>query len=55
MGISCYISKGKPIPAVTKFLLTDFIVNEIAEDGTVIKLDKKPDLSSINNTKNNAV
>lgn len=42
MGIECYISKGGPIPAVTKYLLTDFIVNEITPSGKVVTLNQKP-------------
>lgn len=45
MGITEFISKGNPIAAVTKFMLTDFIVNEISEDGNVIHVKEKPNPS----------
>ena len=48
VGIECYISAGGPIPAVSKYLLTDFIVNEISVEGEVLTLEKKPDLSACN-------
>ena len=46
VGIQCYISEGGAIPAVTKYLLTDFIVNEINPQGKVVTLSSKPDPNS---------
>jgi len=46
VGITEFISKGNPIPAVTKFMLTDFIVNEISEDGNVVHVREKPNPSA---------
>ena len=42
VGIECYISQGGPVPAVTKYLLTDFIVNEITPEEKVVMLTEKP-------------
>jgi hypothetical protein len=42
VGITDYISQGKQIPAITKFLLSDFVVNEIDSSGSVVVLKNKP-------------
>ena len=46
MGITQFISPGRPIPALTKYLLTDFIVNEIDTNGNVVTLSVRPSLES---------
>jgi hypothetical protein len=42
VGITEYISEGRQIPAITKYLLSDFIVNEIDKSEQVVYLKSKP-------------
>lgn len=42
MGITEFISQGRQIPAITKYLLSDFIVNEIDKNEQVVYLKNKP-------------
>jgi hypothetical protein len=44
VGITEFLSGGKQIPALTKYLLSDFIVNEIDKSHKVVTLTKKPSL-----------
>ena len=37
VGISEFVSQGELIEGVVKYRYTDFIVNEIAQDGEVVK------------------
>lgn len=42
VGIIEYISKGHQIPAITKYLFSDFIVNEIDKNQQVVALAERP-------------
>ena len=35
--------EGKAVPAITKYLLSDFIVNEIDKSNQLVSLKSKPD------------
>ena len=47
VGIIEFLTAGKQIPAITKYLLTDFIVNEIDKSEKVVSLTKKPSLDNV--------
>ena len=43
VGITEFISQGSQIPAITKYLLSDFIVNEIDKNNNLVKLNTLPE------------
>ena len=47
VGIRMFISHGPQIPAITKYLLSDFVVNEIDQVGNVVALSAAPDLKNL--------
>jgi hypothetical protein len=42
VGITEYIAEGRQIPAITKYMLSDFIVNEIDQEGNVVVVENRP-------------
>lgn len=38
---------GNQIPAITKYMLSDFIVNEIDANGNVVVIENKPNSAKI--------
>ena len=43
VGITEFMIEGKAVPAITKYLLSDFIVNEIDKSNQLVSLKSKPD------------
>lgn len=41
VGIEEYLSKGESVEGITKFLISDFIVNEVDSNGNVVMLKSK--------------
>jgi hypothetical protein len=42
VGIEEYIAPGQQIPAITKYMLSDFIVNEIDINSKLVVIENDP-------------
>jgi hypothetical protein len=43
VGITEYIRRGPQLPGIQKYLVSDFIVNEIDQQGNVVLFASKPE------------